>query len=266
MSLGSPLWHQMDKGARAYDNLAKGRTANLRNQTPDFVRIAQRNINEANQAAQASRAAEAARGSQLATAAKVAAPVAAVAGGAAMLGRHAQKPTPSTTADLAEESRPAPQVAATDKDGVPLDEQKFTEMFKRQYLAREEKRKAKGEGSYAPKPAPAQSAAPAASPSDQSKAILADLNARRRKAGGEVPEAKQMTAQADRLLAQGNQQRNAPGFKPAPMSNPREQAQALLQKLNADRMEAGGEVPHSQQVLAEVRRLQAMADEQDWRR
>jgi hypothetical protein len=59
----------------------------------------------------------------------------------------------------------------------------------------------------------------------------------------------------------GNEQRNAPGYKPRNASNPREQAQILLQKLNADRMEAGGEVPHSQQVLAEVRRLQEMADQ-----
>lgn len=265
MDLGSPLWGQMDKGARAYDNLAKGRTANLRNQNPDFVRIAQQNINSANQAA--ARARQVAPG--MSDAAKYGTTAAAT--GALGLGAYAllpdgspapqasapappaSPPPPASTADLAEESRPAPKVAATDKDGVPLDEGKFTEMFKRQYTAREEKRQAAGAGGYA-------------SPSDKAKAILKDLNERRRKAGGEVPEAPQMVAEANRLLAESNKQRNAPGYKPGPMSNPREQAQALLQKLNADRMEAGGEVPHSQKVLAEVRRLQAMADQQDWRR
>jgi hypothetical protein len=144
-----------------------------------------------------------------------------------------------------------PPVPATNADGVPLDEAKFTEMFKRQYLAREERRKRQGEGGYA-------------DPSDKAKAILDDLNARRRKAGREVPEAKQMMAEADRLLATGNAQRNAPGYTPRDPSNPREQAQILLQKLNAERMEAGGEVPHSRQVMAEVERLQKMYDQGRW--
>jgi hypothetical protein len=38
----------------------------------------------------------------------------------------------------------------------------------------------------------------------------------------------------------------------------------LLQQLNADRMEAGGEVPHSREVLQEVRRLQLLGDQQRW--
>lgn len=268
--LGSPLWHQMDKGARAFDNLRKGRTANLRNQNPDLVRIAQDNIREAGEAARPKPSSI--NGEVLTDAALMAGGVGAAGalgaaaysllpdttpvatGAAAPAPKPAPQPAapkPSTTADLAAESRPVPKVAATDKDGVPTDEGKFTEMFKRQYQAREDKRQAQGKGGYA-------------SPSDKAKAILDDLNARRRKAGGEVPEAPQMIAEANRLLAEGNEQRNAPGYKPAPMSNPREQAQALLQKLNADRMAAGGEVPHSQKVLAEVRRLQALADSQRW--
>jgi hypothetical protein len=202
-------------------------------------------------------------------------------------GDKAPPPQGSTTADLAAESRPVPpvpatnadgwqleeakaierykqqhlarveklkreeSVPATNTDGWPLEEAQFVERFKRQYLAREERRKRQGEGGYA-------------DPSDKAKAILDDLNARRRKAGREVPEAKQMMAEADRLLATGNAQRNAPGYTPRDPSNPREQAQILLQKLNADRMEAGGEVPHSRQVMAEVERLQNMYDQGRW--
>jgi hypothetical protein len=288
LSLGSPLWHQMDKGARAYDNLLKGRTANLRNQNPDLVRIAQDNLNNANAAA--ARRAEPSGLSELATDAAVGAGLGA---GAAYV---ASQPTPdtgvraeATPADLAAESSPVPSVAATDADGIPLDEAKFTEMFKRQYLSREAKRQAKGGAPYKnmpswaaePKPGPAVKNMPswAAEPqpgpavknmpyrsdsSAQGQAIIQDLNARRRKAGGEVPEAQDLMAEAERLIAEGNTQRNSPGYRPAQPQDPRARAQMLLQKLNADRMEAGGEVPHSQQVLAEVRRLQALGDQQRW--
>jgi len=163
-------------------------------------------------------------------------------------GDKSPPPQGSTTADLAAESRPVPPVPATNADGWQLEEAKAIERYKRQHLARVEKFKRE---EYA-------------DPSDKAKAILDDLNARRRKAGGEVPEAKQMMAEADRLLAMGNAQRNAPGYTPRNPSNPREQAQILLQKLNADRMEAGGEVPHSRQVMAEVERLQKMYDQGRW--
>lgn len=262
MSLGSDLWHQMDKGARGYQNILKGRTGNLRNQNPQLARIAQQNIQAANARSAQSQAqmqAAAENGEMLQDAAMIAAGV----GGAYALTQQGLKGMPpaaasnppaaaeSTTADLAAESRPVPAVAVTDADGVPTDEPAFTEMFKRKYQAREDKRRQRGDGGYA-------------DPSDKAKAILDDLNARRRKAGREVPEGAQMMADANRLLETGNKQRNDPGYKPRDAKNPREQAQILLQKLNADRMEAGGEVPHSQQVMAEVRRLQAMADQSRW--
>jgi hypothetical protein len=252
MDLGSDLWHQMDKSARGYENIVKGRTGNLRNQNPDLARIAQQNIQGQNAAAAARRAADSQPSGAMDLAMDVAVPAAIVGGGAlatSQLGQPPMAPAGATTADLAAESRPAPAVAATDDDGIPTDEAAFTEMFKRQYQEREDKRQAKGKGGYA-------------DPSDRAKAIFDDLNARRRTAGREVPEAAKMEAEANSFLALSNSQRNAPGYKPRNPSDPREQAQILLQKLNADRMEAGGEVPHSQQVLAEVRRLQAMGDQQ----
>lgn len=264
MSLGSPLWHQADKSARAYDNLAKGRTANLRNQNPDFVRIAQANIADARSAA----AARSGPGSMQKSVKEIAVPAATAAtlGGAALLAPGPQRTPPGdlTTggeADLAEESRPVPKVAATDADGVPTDEAAFTDMFKRQYLAREAKREEQGKGGYANKPQPA----PQMGPSDRAKAILRDLNERRRKAGREVPEAQQMIAEANKLLAQGDAIRNAPSYKPGPASNPREKATAIIQQLNAMRRAAGREVPQARQMLAEVARLHQMADAQDWR-
>jgi len=254
MDLGSDLWHQMDKSARGYENIVKGRTGNLRNQNPDLARIAQQNIQGQNAAAAARRAADSQPSGAMDLAIDLAVPAAVAGGGAyamSQLGQPPMAPAGATTADLAAETRPAPQVAATDEDGIPTDEAKFADMFKRQYQAREDKRMAKGKGGYA-------------DPSDRAKAIFDDLNARRRTAGREVPEAAQMEAEANSFLALANSQRNAPGYKPRNASDPREQAQILLQKLNADRMEAGGEVPHSQQVLAEVRRLQAMGDQQRW--
>ena len=254
MELGSDLWHQMDKSARGYENILKGRTGNLRNQNPDLARIAQQNIQGQNAAAAARRAADSQPSGAMDLAIDLAVPAAVAGAGAyamSQLGKPPMNPAGATTADLAAESRPVPQVAATDEDGIPTDEAAFTDMFKRQYQAREDKRMAKGLGGYA-------------DPSDKAKAILEDLNARRKKAGREVPEAAQMEAEANSALALSNSQRNTPGYKPRNASDPREQAQMLLQKLNADRMEAGGEVPHSQQVLAEVRRLQAMGDQQRW--
>lgn len=258
MPLGSDLWHQMDKSARGYENIVKGRTGNLRNQNPQLTKIAQQNIQAANARSAQSQAQMLASEKMLrdyAVGGAALAGAGALGAGASALyqpGKNGTLPADaaeSTTADLAAESRPAPAVAATDEDGIPTDEAAFTEMFKRQYQEREDKRQAKGKGGYA-------------DPSDKAKAILDDLNARRRTAGREVPEAAKMEAEANSFLALSNSQRNAPGYKPRNASDPREQAQILLQKLNADRMEAGGEVPHSQQVLAEVRRLQAMGDQQ----
>ena len=95
----------------------------------------------------------------------------------------------------------------------------------------------------------------------QARELMNKLNAMRRQAGGEIPEAPQMMAEINRLLGMSNQQRNAPGYQPAMPTDHHGQAQMLLQKLNAMRMEAGGEVPEAQQIMAAVRRLQAMGDQ-----
>jgi hypothetical protein len=276
--LGSPLWGQMNKSAGAYDSLIKGRTANLRHQNPDLVRIAADNINQANSAARAAQQPkplmtpgmrDAATVGGLAAGAGALGVGAYMAGKSALTGPQGADAMDSTdgTADLANESRPVPEVQPTPAEKPApkaakkptqkeladnLTEEQFTDAFKRQVTARDKKLMAN-------QPAPAST-----DPSEQAKAILDDLNARRRKAGGEVPEAKQMMAEANRLLAAGNQRRNAPNYKPSNAKDPREQAQILLQKLNADRMAAGGEVPHAAKVMAEVRRLQEEGDRMRW--
>lgn len=56
MELGSPLFNRMYKADQAYEQLAKGRTANLRNAGGDFARIAGQAIRDENAAAAAARA------------------------------------------------------------------------------------------------------------------------------------------------------------------------------------------------------------------
>jgi hypothetical protein len=141
-----------------------------------------------------------------------------------------------STAELANESRPAPVVTPSEDS-----EKAFTEKFKRQYLERD--------------------------PRQQADRMIADLNERRRKAGGEVPEAPQMLQQINQLLATADERRNSrtPGQVQAAAAgspnDPHAQASALLADLNARRQQAGGEVPDSQKVLAEVRRLQQKGDD-----
>jgi hypothetical protein len=135
----------------------------------------------------------------------------------------------SSTADLAAESRPIPSVEPTPDEA----------------------------------PAMPEPAAPEMPPdySFQARELMNQLNAMRRQAGGEVPEAQQMIAEINRLLGMSNQQKNAPGYQPTMPTDYHGQAQVLIQKLNAMRMEAGGEVPQAQQIMDEVRRLQALGDQ-----
>lgn len=94
----------------------------------------------------------------------------------------------------------------------------------------------------------------------QARAMINQLNQMRRNAGGEVPEARAMMAQIQKLQDMGNRLRNSPSYTPADPGDPAGQAQVLIQKLNAMRRRAGGEVPQAAQIMAEVRRLQAAAD------
>jgi hypothetical protein len=112
------------------------------------------------------------------------------------------------------------------------------------------------------RPAPKVEATPV-SPRDQAQALIAKLNKMRRDAGGEVPEAQQMMQEINRLMALSNQSRNAMTPQQAQGSkDPHIQAQALIAQLNQMRQKAGGEVPQAQQIMAEVRRLQALGDQQ----
>lgn len=156
-----------------------------------------------------------------------AAGVGAVIGGATQLGLNAIDPPGSTTADLAEESRPAPKVEATPE---------------------------------VPQPTVAQA------PRDYSmeaRALINRLNDMRRAAGGEVPEAKAMMAEINRLLELANQTRSAT-YVAAPQDDASrlyQQAQALIDQVNA--LYRQGQSPNSpevQRLMAEVRRLQQQGD------
>lgn len=228
--LGSPLWHQLDKGWRANDNLRRNRTPNLRNQNPELTRIAGQELNARNADAAASRAADAERAASTRSGlAELGAAAATVGVGAGLSSLYPSGESPaeadmtdtSGTADLVEESRPAPSVQA---------------------------------------PAPKASPAEPTDYSFQARELMGKLNAMRRAAGGEVPEAKAMMAEINRLLELSNKQKNAPSYKPAMPTDYHGEAQRLLQDLNARRMEAGGEVADTQKVMAEVRRLQALGD------
>ena len=247
MSHASPLHLDMQAAKRRYDNMRYNRTPNLRNQDPQLTRIAGDGIRTTNAARQngiASDEAFSLGARQLAGAG---------AGGLAVAGAANLAPDlmfgPDDTAELAAESRPVPSVEAT-PDEAP---------------AMPPATPAPPPATRAPPPAMPE-AAPAAPemPPDysfQARELMNKLNAMRRQAGGEVPEAPQMIAEINRLFGMSNQQRNAPGYQPTMPTDHHGQAQMLLQKLNAMRTAAGGEVPQAQQIMAEVRRLQAMGDQ-----
>jgi hypothetical protein len=99
-------------------------------------------------------------------------------------------------------------------------------------------------------------------PRERAQSLIAQLNQMRRQAGGEVPEAAAMMQEINRLMALSNQRRNAMTPQQAQgSSDPHVQAQALIAKLNDMRRQAGGEVPQAQQIMGEVRRLQALGDQ-----
>lgn len=240
MSLDSPLFRDMYKADQAYDNLKKGRTANLRNSGGDLARIAGENIRRADEAAR-----QAQKTSKLQDDLQkigVAGGLAAAAGGIGLMAtpdtapKAAAKAPPAKqpeavldssgdTADLVEETRPAPKVPVQD-DVQP--------------------KVAKAPTDY----------------SAQARELINRLNDMRRQAGGEVPQAKEMMAEIDRLLALGNEQRREPDFQPGDDASAKfKQAQAILDQLNA--MYREGLSPQSQQaqqMMAQVRKLQAEGD------
>lgn len=117
------------------------------------------------------------------------------------------------------------------------------------------------------RPAPAVQAEPEAEPVDyslQARELINKLNAMRRAAGGEVPEARQMMQEINRLIELGNEQRRAPSYshpKTDPARDPYQQARNLIAQVN--NMYRQGYTPNSpevQRVMQEVRRLQAEGD------
>lgn len=229
LSLGSPSFDALYKAAGQFDQLRSGRMANLRNQNPELVRIAASQINEADDAARAARIPSRADAAKKAGAAALGA-----AGVGVML-----TPTPMP-------SEPAADAEELTETGNPAE-------------LREEP-----VSTAAPEAPPQPMAAQTTDYAYEARQILQKLNAMRRAAGGEVPEAQAMIAQANKLLAMSDQQRNAPGYEPAMPTDYHGQATLLIQKLNQMRRAAGGEVPQAGQIMAEVRRLQAMGDKQRW--
>jgi hypothetical protein len=98
----------------------------------------------------------------------------------------------------------------------------------------------------------------------EARKLIDKLNAMRRAAGGEVPEAQEMMREIRRLQELGNQTRRAT-FVAAPgddASRYFQQAQGLLDQLNAE-YRTGSLTPNSpraRQVMAEVRQLQQAGD------
>ena len=269
MGLGGDLWTEMSRASNRNQALLSGRQNNLRNQP--FAPIAQDAL-QMQQAYPAMRAPQAAQRGQtaqdLAMMGGGVAAAGALGAGAYMVGQQAMKPgvqavpppapppqappagltSTGGAADLVAESRPAPVV---DSSGV--DESGFADTFKSQYNAREQKREAAGQGGYDPR--------------QQAEMLIGELNSRRQKAGREIPEAPQMMAQINALLAKSNEMRNSRSPQAAGRvaganpQDPHAQAQSLIAQLNEMRRKAGREVPQAPQIMAEVRRLQAQGDE-----
>jgi hypothetical protein len=227
MGIDAPLFPQLARSQDAYDNLRKGRTANLRNSGGDLARIAGQNIRAADDAARTARAAEGGRDAAYLTGGAL---------GLAALGTGlSQMATPGTAPgsaepeepvlvsggaeDLVEESRPAPSVPAEPDEPVDY--------------------------------------------SMQARAMIDQLNAMRRQAGGEVPEAAAMQKEINRLLALGNQTRRATAVA-APQDDAGrmyQQAQALIDQVNQMyRQGASQNSPQVQQLMAKVRQLQSQGD------
>ena len=102
---------------------------------------------------------------------------------------------------------------------------------------------------------------------EQAYAMMKDLNARRRAAGGEVPDARETDAEINRLLSLASKEDNAQvrsNSVPSPAGNTdyRRMAQQKLAELNAWQGQHGANHPKSRQLKAEMSQLYAMADKQ----
>lgn len=253
MSLGTPLFDQMYKSHGAYDNLRAGRTVNLRNQP--FARAAQDAIQEANARSAKMRAAmeaSAARG-------EVMQDVGMMAGGAAAAGAMGAGAYALTRAGLGAGQKTAPPKPAPQKAAAPAKSSDDPLFADKQPLT-----STGGTAELANESRPVPAVPTSTSPRDQAQELIAKLNAGHR-AGTITPsQDQQMRTEIDRLLALSNTQRNAMTPQQAKGSDdPHIQAQALIAQLNEMRAArpGGGEVPQAQQIMAEVRRLQALGDQ-----
>ena len=252
LGLESPLFPQMSRAQDAFDNLRKGRTSNLRNQP--FAQPAGAAIRDA--------AADSIRAMQRDRMAERAMMVGGAAGAAGLgtmiAGSHnnmSDAVQASPPAKPMAAPAPAAPMAAPQAPGLSPEEQAFADKFKSQIAGHE----ARVEPAYE-----------ADRMAMQARQMLADLNARRRAAGGEVPDAAEVTAKADAMLAQANAIRNESTYRPLPQqgvrgqkAGSRQQAIAMIQALNADRQRAGGEVPDAPQREAAIRQLLAQADAEE---
>lgn len=233
LALDSPTFRAMSKSQDATNPLQIRRTKNLRHQNPELAEVRARDIEDApnkrpRREAKARREAEVVGGA-----------VAAGVGGAAY---HLSQPPAepmshaSDTADLKAEQKPVPEVRTQEPESLPPTPE-----------------------SLANDPAPTQNAEWHYA---QARELIDRLNQMRRNAGGEVPEARPMMAMIRQHQAEGDRMRNSPEWSPTDTGDPHQQAQMLIRQLNEMRRAAGGEVPQARQIMAEVRRLQAMGDAQ----
>lgn len=251
-SLDSPLFRDMYKADQAYDNLRRKRTSNIRNQP--FAQPAGAAIRDAAadsiRAMQRDRMAE--RAMMIGGAAGAAGLGTMIAGSHGNMSGAVQASPPAKPMAA---PAPAAPMAAPQSPGLSPEEQAFADKFKSQLAGHE----ARVEPAYE-----------ADRMAMEARQMLADLNARRRAAGGEVPDAAEVAARADAMLAQANAIRNDSSYRPLPQqgvrgqkAGSRQQAIAMIQALNADRQRAGGEVADAPQREAAIRQLLAKADAEE---
>jgi hypothetical protein len=247
-SFGSPAWQQLaeqqDRARRVYDNIKLGRTSNLRNQKEgaDFWRHVILSQERDAALKKQAMAAAAERGELMTDAALIGGGVAgagALGAGAVMLA-NSGGPAPANGGDA-----PRPQTKGSAADPLFAPKPAMTSTGGTAELANEAR--------------PVPQVPASTDPREQAQAMIAKLNQMRRAAGGEVKEAPQMMADINRLLAMGDQSRNA--APPGGAYDYHMQAQSIIAKLNDMRRQAGGEVPQAAQMMAEARRLQAMGDQ-----
>lgn len=97
----------------------------------------------------------------------------------------------------------------------------------------------------------------------EARKLIDKLNAMRRQAGGEVPEAAKMQSEIQRLLDLGNKTRKAT-YAAAPQddaSRMYQQAQGMIDQVNALYRQGHSQgSPQVQKIMSEVRRLQSAGD------